>query len=106
MVTFTSGSSTIRSCAMRSPFASSRGSGPLLSQTVITDDDWHRIGLTWDGSNRILYVDDIIVAQDTQNGLPGSEAGLYIGAGKTLDSDSFWTGLIDDVRIYDHVVAP
>jgi hypothetical protein len=34
------------------------GSGaPLVSQTPITDDVWHRVGLSWDGINRSLYVD-------------------------------------------------
>jgi hypothetical protein len=80
--------------------------GPLLSQTNITDGNWHRIGLTWDGSNRILYVDGIAVAQDTQPDLDGSDSGLYIGCGKGMESGTFWSGLIDDVRIYNRVVIP
>jgi hypothetical protein len=78
----------------------------LVSQTVFTDDDWYQIGLTWDGANRILYVDDIIVAIDTQANLEGSEGGLYIGAGNALDTDTFFHGLIDDVRIYDRAITP
>ncbi len=31
---------------------------------------------------------------------------LYLGAGKDLDAASFWSGLIDDVRIYDRAVMP
>ncbi|MFC1762599.1 LamG-like jellyroll fold domain-containing protein [Planctomycetota bacterium] len=31
---------------------------------------------------------------------------LQIGAGNTLDPGTFWSGLIDDVRIYDRVVTP
>ncbi|MHC4192235.1 MAG: LamG-like jellyroll fold domain-containing protein, partial [Planctomycetota bacterium] len=52
----------------------------LTSQTLITDGGWHRIGLTWDGSNRILYVDDVEVAKDTQNQPAGSSGGLYTGS--------------------------
>ena len=33
-------------------------------------------------------------------GVP-SDGGLYIGAGKDLESGSLFEGLIDDVRIYD-----
>jgi len=62
---------------------SGRPTGPLSSETVITDGQWHRIGLTWDGSHTMLYVDGVLVAEDTQNGLEGSEMGLNIGAGKT-----------------------
>jgi len=85
---------------------SGRSAGPLQSQTVITDDNWHRIGLVWDGSQRMLYVDDVAVAEDTQDSLGSSEGGLYIGTGKAMEPGSFWSGLIDDVRIYNRVVRP
>jgi 7,8-dihydropterin-6-yl-methyl-4-(beta-D-ribofuranosyl)aminobenzene 5'-phosphate synthase len=64
------------------------------------------IGLVWDGSNRILYVDGIAVAQDTQDALAGSVGGLYIGTGKAMELGTYFSGLIDDVRIYDRAVTP
>ena len=85
---------------------SGRSAQPLISETVITDGAWHRIGLVWDGSNRTLYVDDVEVATDTQGSLEGSTGGLHIGAGKGLEPGSFFSGLIDDVRIYNRVVSP
>jgi len=51
----------------------------LLSQACITDGTWHRIGLIWDGTNRILCVDGIEVARDTLPSLAGAEEGLVIG---------------------------
>ncbi len=83
-----------------------RGATELLSQTIITDGNWHRIGLVWDGSHRTLYVDDVAVAEDTQTDLGASENGLYIGAGSAMEPGSFWSGLIDDVRIYNRAVIP
>ena len=83
-----------------------RGSSVLMSQTVITDGEWHRVGLTWDGSNRMLYVDDVEVAKDIQVQLGGSVGGLHIGAGKNLEPGSFFSGLIDDVRIYNRALTP
>jgi len=83
-----------------------RGATELLSQTIITDNDWHRIGLVWDGSNRTLYVDGAAVAEDTQANLEGFYNGLYIGAGTAMEPGSFWSGLIDDVRIYNRAVTP
>jgi len=87
-----------------------KSTGPLgrtlISDTVITDGDWHRVGLTWDGSNRILYVDDVEVAKDTQDGLAGLTNGLYIGTDKNHKAGTFWSGLIDDVRLYDRAVTP
>ena len=85
---------------------SGRAAGPLQSQTIITDGNWHRIGLVRDGLQRILYVDGIAVAQDTQEGFVSLENGLYIGAGRSLETRSFFSGLIDDVRIYNRVVIP
>jgi hypothetical protein len=85
---------------------SGRKGKPLVSAAVITDGVWHRVGFVWDGSNRILYVDGVEVARDTQANLAGSTGGLYLGVGSTLAPGTFWKGLIDDVRIYDRAVRP
>ncbi len=85
---------------------SGRRDGPLASDVLITDGAWHHLGLVWDGAERILYVDDIEVARDAQAQLADASEGLFIGAGESLAPDSFWSGLIDDVRIYDRAVAP
>jgi gluconolactonase len=80
---------------------------PLVSESAITDGRWHHIGFIWDGSYRILYVDGTEVAKDTaaQNTLKSADGGLRIGAGKTLDVGTFFSGLIDDVRIYNVALA-
>jgi len=80
--------------------------GGLSSQAIITDGNWHRIAFTWDGANRRLYMDGVLVAEDAQDSLAGSSGNLVIGAGKTMAPTTFWKGLIDDVRIYDRVVRP
>lgn len=85
--------------------ASRRGVEALVSEMVITDGDWHRVGLTWDGIEKVLYVDDMEAASKVIDaGI--SEDGLYIGAGKNLEAGSFWFGLIDDVRIYNRAIIP
>ncbi len=78
----------------------------LTSQIVVTDGQWHRVGLTWDGTNRRLYVDDVAVASGTQTTLADSTGCLHIGASVGLAPGTFWSGLIDDVRIYDRMVTP
>jgi hypothetical protein len=87
---------------------SDRSSAPLLSQTCVTDGNWHRVGFVWDGSYRHLYVDGVEIAKDAAplSGLGSAEGGLYFGAGSTLAPGSFFSGLIDDVRIYNRVVSP
>ncbi len=80
---------------------------PLVSEATITNGDWHHVGLTWDSSNRILYVDGNVVAEDTQTSpLIRSIEGLNIGCGPDMTAGTFWSGMIDDVRIYDRVVEP
>jgi Tol biopolymer transport system component len=87
-----------------------KGSGTngktLTSSAFILDDQWHRVALVWDGTNRALYVDGVEVAKDTQPSLVASSGSLNIGAGRNTTPATFWSGLIDDVRIYDRVVQP
>jgi hypothetical protein len=83
-----------------------RSASPLLSETSITDGEWHCISFVWDGSNRTLYVDSIAVAQDVQGSLAGSGGGLYIGTGNAMAPGTFFSGFIDDVRIYNRAVEP
>jgi N-acetylneuraminic acid mutarotase len=78
----------------------------LYSDAIIADGNWHRIGFTWNGSTRYLYVDNILVAEDTQLGLADGYGGLTIGTSRNMAPDTFWTGLIDDVRIYNRVIRP
>ena len=81
---------------------------PLMSESVVTDGDWHRVGFVRDGSDRILYVDDIELIRDTATNLDSASGGLYIGAGSDLELEpgALWSGLIDDVRIYNRAVTP
>ena len=81
---------------------------PLISESVITDGQWHNVGFIWDGTYRSLYVDGIEVAKDAaaQNPMKSATGGLYIGVGKNLEAGTFFSGLIDDVRIFNRVVIP
>ena len=83
-----------------------RSGGPLLSQALITDGTWHRIGFVWDGLYRTLYVDGVAVAEDTQDRLENTGNGFYIGTGKAMAPGTYFSGLIDDVRIYNRAVKP
>jgi hypothetical protein len=81
---------------------------PLVSESMITDGDWHHIGFVWDGSYRALYVDGSISATDIEalDQLEFSNGGLYFGTSKTLEAGTFFSGLIDDIRIYNQTLSP
>jgi len=83
-----------------------RTSKALRSNAVITDGNWHRIALVLDGTTRTLCVDGIVVAQDVHDGVKSAFGGLNIGCGRDLAPGAFWSGLIDDVRLYNRVVKP
>jgi hypothetical protein len=92
---------TLRAPSGRSP------APPLVADAVITDGLWHHVGIVvTEQKIRNLYVDGIRAAFDNQPVvLPASDGGLHIGAGKNLDSETCFTGLIDDVRIYNIVLT-
>jgi hypothetical protein len=78
----------------------------LASESVITDDQWHHVGLVWNGSRRSLYVDGQEIASDDCDLVAISATGnLYIGADKNLEAGTFFSGLIDDVRIYNRALS-
>jgi hypothetical protein len=100
---------SVEGCLMTELKGSGRnGGGSLLSPAVITDGTWHQIALVWDGTHRHLCVDELEVAKDVMplSGLEHVEGGLYFGVGSTLAPDTFFSGLIDDVRIYNRAVYP
>jgi len=88
--------------------AAGRDSKSLTSSAYVLDDHWHRVVLTWDGTNRTLQMDGVEVARDTQSSLAASSGNLQIGVGRnfSLGTNTFWSGLIDDVRVYNRVVQP
>jgi len=79
---------------------------PLVSDASIADGRWHRVAFAWDGGSRNLYVDGALVATDEQPSLAPCEGGLNIGCAADQDPATFFTGLIDDVRIYNRAVRP
>jgi len=78
-------------------------SQPLESNFIVIDDVWHHVGFVWDGTYRTLYVDGMEVSKDTNplTSLKSADGGLYIGVNKNLDAGTYFSGLIDDVRIYN-----
>lgn len=84
-----------------------RGTSDLVSEGIITDGQWHQVGLIWDEVYRSLYVDNTLVAQDTDtlNSLQSSNKIWRLGTSGNKAQGTFWMGLIDDVRVYDLALA-
>ena len=74
---------------------------PLKSDAIITDDEWHKVGFEWDGKYRRLSVDENEVAVDDMVRPAVANTGyLNIGTGMEFEDGTYWSGLIDDVRVY------
>ena len=60
----------------------------------------------WDGSYRHLYLDGVEVAKDVAplSSLEDASGGLYIDTGKAMAPGTYFSGLIDDVRIYNRTL--
>ena len=82
--------------------------GVLESESFISDVQWHHVGFVYDNDtiHRQLYVDGILIAEDTSpvSGVP-SDDGLYIGASQDLEAGTFFSGFIDDLRIYKQALT-
>jgi polyhydroxybutyrate depolymerase len=91
----------IRPPSVRSP------TPPMVSDFNITDSQWHHVGIVvMSNGVRYLYADGVRVAFDVQsNNLPSSNGGLYFGTNKNFEAGSFFSGLIDDVRIYNRALT-
>ncbi len=88
------------------PAAGRKAIPPLVSDAVITDGNWHRVAFVWDGMTRALYVDETLVAEDAQTPLAPCSSGLHIGCGKDMTPGTFFSGLVDEIRIYNRPVRP
>ncbi len=81
----------------------------LYSTAVAADGQWHEVAVEWDGIYRRLFLDREEVSRDiAPMSLPpiAWDGTLNIGTGEGFQPDSFFSGLIDDVRIYQSAVEP
>ena len=90
-------------------------SGTRTGQTVVTDSEWHHAVVTLDddgsptSEEMYVYLDGVEETYSQTNAgvaiNTGSDADVRIGNGVRDDQNGFFSGLIDDVRIYDHALT-
>ncbi len=68
------------------------------------DGNWHHVAVTYDGSQKVIYLDDeILLTMDATGSIESGEGyNLLIGAGRDEENpDLLYEGLIDEVRIHN-----
>ncbi|MEN6309530.1 MAG: LamG-like jellyroll fold domain-containing protein [Anaerohalosphaeraceae bacterium] len=85
----------------------------LASGININDDKWHLVTGTYDGVTRKVYVDGELAASVLDDGIiQANDAPVLIGCAVWMDGsvinhyESWFTGGIDDVRIYNYALTP
>jgi hypothetical protein len=72
-------------------------SGTLLLHT------WYDVCLIYNGTSQTLYINGSSVASHASGASPGSSQPIYIGSNGV---NSFFSGALDDVRIYNRALSP
>jgi len=76
-----------------------------ISSINFTDNKWHNITAVYNGNNRYIYVDDILVGSDIKSGNMNVTNNLYGSIGSTSGSlEEFFNGNIDDLRFYNRAL--
>jgi len=67
---------------------------------------WSHVGLTWDGSNYVVYVDGVSKAQGSYAGLSTFNSVANIGnAGNDMERTYGFSGKIDEVQVYNKALS-
>jgi len=77
----------------------------ITGSTNVNDGEWHHIAGTYNGNDRVLYVDGRVDVNDV---VPGAIAvGTYpVNIGENAQAaNRHWSGLIDDVRVYKKTLS-
>jgi hypothetical protein len=93
--------------------------GYIVGNTPVNDGEWHHVAVTWadDGTPNVtdakIYVDGVLDAElNNPNATPSGNLGQTINTasltdvriGRDFQTTRFWSGGIDDVRIYDEAL--
>ena len=80
--------------------------GSIYGTVDVNDGRWHHVVGTYDGSQICLYVDGKLDVSSKASGpIKINDHTVFIGENSD-QSDRFWNGLIDDVRIYSYALTP
>lgn len=91
-------------------FSTNDGATPsttVASKTSVTDGDWHHIVATYQPSTSLkIYIDGTLESQNTSSIYSSlNSATLPVSIGSKNATDFYFSGIIDDVRIYSFALT-
>jgi hypothetical protein len=84
------------------------GYGGSVQAAGMTDNNWHFVVATFDGTNMILYRDGYAAASPIPNTIPykfNNNENIYIGANSTISGRN-WDGGISQVAFFPFALSP
>jgi hypothetical protein len=90
------------------------GAGNVNSASAVNDDQWHHVALTVTANATLSYPQMILYVDGRDDTVPSTDPdpvlnivpAFDVGIGwRSTDSDRYWEGRIDDVRIYNRVLT-
>lgn len=90
------------------------GLGNVNSASIVNDGQWHHVALTVTANATVSYPQMILYVDGRDDTVPSTDAdpvldiipSFDVGIGwRSTNSDRYWEGLIDEVRIYDRVLT-
>ncbi len=77
------------------------GTADYDTAVTVTENIWHYIAVTYDGTNVQVYLDGATAGSATARTLGSSTAFFEVGGANLLDSGNYYfPGLVDEVRVY------
>src|SRR3989339_2049254 len=81
------------------------GTNYIQNPDDITDNAWHHLAFTYNGSYQALYVDGNEVDSDSNSGTLDDRSGKLLTIGRTAGGSGYFNGKIDEVRIYERALS-
>ena len=79
--------------------------GSLFGSKEIALGQWQHVAGVYDGRKMYIYVNGVLdTSQDASGSINTNDVRLQIGSNTEVE-DRFWSGLIDEVRIYNYALS-
>ncbi len=84
------------------PTKGAPGNTPI-NPITLSDLQWHHVAATWGDGNVRLYIDGVVIHESPYTSSNYELSNIYLG--RMADGGRQYTGILDDVQIYNHSLS-